>query len=173
MSPLSGLDAALDAVAGPVPAAPRPAPPEPYRPGLQSVRVEEVYPDPGNPRERMGDIDGLASSIHLTGLIQPIIARVDTDGCLVVVAGHRRLEAVKRLGWLWVEVIVRRDIASDDQLVKALIENGHRAGLDPIEEARGFARLKAQEDLSDAQVGARVGRNQPYTATTKHTGGEP
>lgn len=165
----TGLEAALDAVAGPPPAHPtvaRPTPPRAPAPlpagtGLFQVRVEELHPNPDNPRERLTDIAALAESIREQGLIQPIVARRGADGALYVVAGHRRLEAVKRLGWFNVEVVIRKDMAPDDVLAKALVENGHRAGLDPIEEARGLMRLKTLGGLSDLDLAKKVGRSQP------------
>lgn len=165
----TGLDAALDAVTGPRPTPPKPAPPGvaaavPGSPGLHTVRVDQVHPNPDNPRERMTDITDLAASIKETGLIQPLIARRTPAGTLELIAGHRRLEAVKRLGWIHVEVIVRKDMPADDLLVKALVENGQRAGLDPIEEARALMRLKTQAGLSDAQLGQKVGRSQPVVS---------
>jgi len=163
-----GLEAALDAVAGPAPGAPAPKPTRPRDPapapsgtGLFRVRVEELRPNPDNPRERMTGIGELADSIREQGLIQPIVARRAQDGTLHVVAGHRRLEAVKRLGWMHVEVVIRRDMPPDDVLAKALVENGQRAGLDPIEEARALLRLKTIGNLTDAELAKKVGRSQP------------
>lgn len=164
----TGLDAALDAVAGPAPsAAPKPAPPRAPAPpapsgtGLFRVRVEDLHPNPDNPRERLTDIAALADSIREQGLIQPIVARRAADGTLYIVAGHRRFEAIKRLGWFYVEVVIRKDMAPDEVLAKALVENGQRAGLDPIEEARALLRLKMVGNLSDQELARKVGRSQP------------
>jgi ParB family chromosome partitioning protein len=67
---------------------------------------------------------------------------------------------VQRLGWLHVEVIVRREMRDVDDLVAALVENGQRAGLDPIEEARALNALKVRDGLSDFELGKKVGRSQ-------------
>lgn len=173
MTTTTNLDAALDAVLG-APPAPVPTPPRRPAPGappallpaegsLMEVAVELVHPDPDNPRERLTDIAELAETIREEGLIQPLVVRRDGDR-LVVVAGHRRLEAVRRLGWMRVEVIVRRPMAADEVLAKMLVENGQRAGLDPIEEARALSRLKTLGGLSDLELARKVGRSQPVVS---------
>ncbi|MDF2847103.1 MAG: parB-like partition protein [Oerskovia sp.] len=146
-----------------------PAAPTPVRttPGVQlaRVRVADLQPDPNNPREEVTDVDSLAESIRQTGLLQPIIARRIPDGThLVVVCGHRRLAAVRRLGWSDIDVVIRRDMLPDQVLVAMLAENGQRVALDPIEEARAFNRLKVIHRLTDAGVGERVGRHQVYVS---------
>jgi ParB family chromosome partitioning protein len=125
---------------------------------LQMVPVDELHPDPDNPREKLTGIEELAESIDAQGLIQPIVAR-RRGGRLVVVAGHRRLAAVELLQWATVETVITKDMPSDDVLAKMLVENGQRAGLDPIEEGRALARLKATTGKSSAEVGRAVGRS--------------
>jgi ParB family chromosome partitioning protein len=103
--------------------------------GLVELPIDQVHPSPNNPREHLTDIDGLADSIREAGLIQPLVVQ-PIDGGYQVVAGHRRLAALQLLGRLNAECIVRRPLRSDEELLTMLIENGQRAGLDPIEEAR-------------------------------------
>jgi len=84
---------------------------------------------------------------------------------LVVVMGHRRLAAIRLLKWTDVDVIVRGAMAPDDVLAAMLIENGQRAGLDPIQEARALHRLGVQKGaVSHAAIGQLVGRNQVYVS---------
>lgn len=128
---------------------------------LLEIPVARLKPDPDNPRVDAGDVSELAASIQAAGLLQPIVARRELDQ-YVIVAGHRRHLAVKQLGWKMVPVLLRREMRPDDVLAAMLIENGHRCDLDPIEEARGFARLKAQLAGTDADVAARVGRTTSY-----------
>lgn len=154
------LEAAL-AAAGAPPAAPRTTAVPP--PSLVRVNVADLHPDPNNLRDEVTDVVELAASIAQVGLLQPIIARRDGDR-LVVVCGHRRLAALKRLGWPTVDVVVRREMPADSVLVAMLAENGQRVQLDPIEEARAFNRLKVLDQLSDAAVAERVGRNQVYVS---------
>jgi ParB family chromosome partitioning protein len=168
MSNTSALEAAVAAAHGPAPKpAPRPATVAatvpvslPAEGQLVEVLLELVEPDPGNPRESMGDLTELMESMAEHGLIQPLIVRRTGDEQLMIVAGHRRHEAAKRLGWRRIEVVVRRDMPPDDVLAKMLVENGQRAGLDPIEEARALLRLKKMGGLSDLEVGGKVGLSQ-------------
>jgi ParB family chromosome partitioning protein len=167
------LAAALDDVLGAAPT-PKPAPPRvapaaapmavPPEGGLFEVLLNEIHPDPDNPREDLGDIDDLARSIREQGLIQPMIVRRADDDRLVIVAGHRRYAALRRLGRTRGEVIIRKAMAADDVLAKMLVENGQRAGLDPIEEARGLQRLKTLGGLSDLELARKIGRSQPLVS---------
>lgn len=132
---------------------------------LAQIPVSDLHSDPDNPREKIldTDVEELADSIAEVGLLQPIVARQTPRG-LVVVAGHRRLAAVKLLGWTHAPVIVRSDMKPDHVLAAMLIENGQRRDLDPIEEARGLRKLKAQGDLTDMQLAKKVGRTQPFVS---------
>jgi ParB family chromosome partitioning protein len=132
---------------------------------LATVGVTTLRPDPDNPREKIldTDVEELADSIAEVGLLQPIVAR-QTDQGLIVVAGHRRLTAVKMLGWTHVSVIIKGNMRPDHVLAAMLIENGQRRDLDPIEEARGLRKLKALEDLSDLAVAKKVGRTQAFVS---------
>jgi ParB family chromosome partitioning protein len=139
---------------------------------LVRVDVNRLHPDPDNPRDHLTGIEELADTINEVGLLQPIIARSTPRG-LVVVAGHRRLAAVKRLHWTDVPCIIRADMRPDHVIAAMLIENGQRTDLDPIEEARGLMRLKIErtatdlgrgEQLSDLELARIVGRSQPYVS---------
>jgi ParB family chromosome partitioning protein len=131
--------------------------------GLVELPMNQVHPSPNNPREHLTDIDGLAASIREAGLIQPIVVQ-PIDGGYQVVAGHRRLAALQLLGRLNVECIVRKPLRSDEELLTMLIENGQRAGLDPIEEARALNRLKVQHAITESEVARRVGRSITHVA---------
>lgn len=127
--------------------------------GLAAVPVDHIKPSPNNPREHLTGIDELAVSIRENGLIQPLVVqRIPGHTNLQIVAGHRRHAAVKALGWTKVPCIIRRDMLPDEELLAMLVENGQRAGLDPIEEARALGKLKAA-GISDAEIGRRIGRS--------------
>ena len=153
-------------VRDPAPVRPRPAAPVRVSPAdvtiaedqLLTLPIGQVHPDPDNPRDELPDIPELAESLKAVGMLQPIVVR-RAAGRWVVVMGHRRLAAARVAGWSSVRVIVRGAMRPDDVLAAMLVENGHRRDLDPIEEARGLARLKAQlGGVSDSAVAARVGR---------------
>lgn len=132
--------------------------------GFAMVPVGDLHPSPNNPRARLTDIDDLAQSIYELGMIQPIIAqrRPGADG-LQVIAGHRRLEAAKRIRMTEVPVIVRRDLLPDDELLAMIVENGQRTDLDPIEEARAFAKLRATGNTMQ-DIARKIGRSQMHVS---------
>lgn len=130
--------------------------------GEVTVPIAQVQPDPDNVREDVGDLSELVDSLVQVGMLQPIVVRRDGKQ-LVVVAGHRRLRAAQQLGWTRVPVVLR-DIAPADVLVAMLHENGQRRDLDPIEEARAYAALKARDDLTDMQAARRLGRAQSHVS---------
>lgn len=127
--------------------------------GLAAIPVDQVHHSPTNPRENLTDIDDLAASIREAGLIQPIVVQKipGRDGYQIV-AGHRRHAAVRKLGWPKIPALIRRDMLPDEELLAMLIENGQRADLDPIEEARAYRQLRDM-GLSNVEVGRRVGRH--------------
>lgn len=164
-------DTALTVVADKADAAPR----------MIRAAVDDLVPDPDNLREHVtgvrakdvdsghgdaavaDDVEQLADSIREVGLLQPIVVRRDGDR-LVVVAGHRRLAAIKRLRWTHVDVVVRAPMRPDHVIAAMLIENGQRRDLDPIEEARGITKLKVEHQLSDGAVARKIGRSQSYVS---------
>lgn len=81
-----------------------------------------------------------------------------------MVAGHRRLAALKLLGWTHAAVIIRGDMRPDHVLAAMLIENGQRRDLDPIEEARGLRKLKEETDANDIGLAKKVGRSQSHVS---------
>lgn len=174
MTTTNSLDDVLDDVLGPpsAPPTPRPAPPRHQpdsaagAPVLVDVPIGNLHPDPDNPRDDVGDVTELANSMATAGLIQPVIARRDTtSGRLVLVAGHRRLAAAQLLGWEKIPAVVRRDMRPDRVLAAMLIENGQRADLDPIEEARALRKLAGDNDTrSHAELAAMIGRTQVHVS---------
>lgn len=127
------------------------------------VPVNQLLSDPDNPREHLENIEELADSILSVGLLQPIVARREGDR-LVVVAGHRRLAAVRHLKWSDVPVIIRGPMRPDHVIAAMLIENGQRTDLDPIEEARGLAKLKKSNSCSEAELGRMIGRSGAFVS---------
>lgn len=131
---------------------------------LVNVRVSDLHADPDNPREHLDDIEELADSIRSMGLIQPPVVR-RAGNRFIIVAGHRRVAAIRHLKWTDVDVIVRNEMRPDHVLAAMLIENGQRRDLDPIEEARAMAKLQQDHGLSThAQIADLIGRNQAYVS---------
>lgn len=135
------------------------------KPAMVTVKVSDLRPDPDNPRQDASDgVEELADSILTNVLLQPIVARRDDQGHLVIVAGHRRHAAIRRLRWTDVDVIVRAPMRPDEIVAAMLVENGQRRDLDPIEEARGIKRLQVIHKLTDLAVARKIGRSQSHVS---------
>lgn len=128
---------------------------------LARVAVADLHPDPDNLRADVGDVSELAATMREVGLLQPIVAR-RSGPRLVIVAGHRRHAAAQLLGWETVECVIHAPMSADDVLVAMLVENGQRAALDPIEEARAINRMRKARGMSSVEVGAQLGRSQSW-----------
>lgn len=140
-----------DLIAGTSPTA------EPAR--LRQVPIDEVHPNPEQPRTRFdkAELDSLAESIRSHGVLQPLLVRRH-DGRYLLLAGERRLRAAALAGLHEVPVVVHEAASAERQLELALVENLQRTDLDPVEEARGYARLVADFGRTQAQVAVLVGK---------------
>lgn len=84
------------------------------------------------------DIDGLANSIRDWGLLSPITVRVTADGLYDLVAGQRRYLAYQRLGRSTIPAIINGDLDDTGATVVSLVENVHRADMNPMDKARAY-----------------------------------
>ena len=133
---------------------------------VQLVGLARIVPSPFQPRTDFHDehLDELVGSIREHGIIQPLIVRVRGEN-LELIAGERRWRAAQKLGLEKAPVIVRE--ASDrDVLELALIENLQREGLNPIEEARAFARLAREFNLRQEDIAQKVGKSRAAIANS-------
>lgn len=132
--------------------------------GILEIPVREVDPNPFQPRREFSPeaLAELAGSIAENGLLQPIVVRPAGERWQLV-AGDRRLRAVKKLGWTAVPAIVR-PVDDRAMLVLALVENLQRHDLTPLEEAEGYRQLMDQFGLSQKEVAERVGRDRSTVA---------
>jgi ParB family transcriptional regulator, chromosome partitioning protein len=124
--------------------------------------VSVLQPSPRNPRRRIENVAELADSIREYGLLQPIVVRRMDQG-YEVVAGHRRLEAVRSLGWDAVPAVVQ---AADEPraYLLSLVENLQREDLTPREESAALEALVREHGWSTRQVAAAVKRSQGYVS---------
>lgn len=128
--------------------------------GFALIHVDDIHPNPDNPRSRLSDLDDLADSIRVQGILEPLIVMTHPDkpDQYQVLAGHRRLAAAELAGRTEVPCILHKGRTAAQALEFALVENGQRADLDPIDEARAIKALIAT-GLSQSQVAARIGRS--------------
>ncbi len=89
-------------------------------------------------------IDDLAESIRQEGLLSPITVRTSSDGKFEIIAGQRRFLAFKSLGRTTIPAIVNDSMDDTDAVVVSLIENVHRADMDPVDKARAYKQLHDQ-----------------------------
>ncbi len=134
--------------------------------------VAAIRPNPRQPRELFDEeaLDELVASLSQVGLLQPIVVR-PWDGPPVdgteyeLVAGERRLRAARVLGWDTVPAMIR-PTEDADLLRDALLENVHRAALNPLEEAAAYQQLLADFGCTQEELAGRVGRSRPQIANT-------
>lgn len=126
---------------------------------LQRIPTSRIRPNPYQPRREFdpATLAELEASIRTNGLLQPITVRRKGDG-YELIAGERRLRAVRNLDWKEVPAVVR-DFDDQTMLVLALVENLQRADLNPIEEARGYQRLLGEFSLTHQEVADAVGKD--------------
>ena len=155
-----GLSALLGEYAGggPVPGI-DPTPPT-------KLPVRAIAPNPFQPRRdfQTADLADLAASIKVNGLLQAIVVRRSATGrTFELVAGERRLRAVRQLGWRDIPAQIR-DVDDQTLLVLALVENIQREDLGPLEEAKGFDVLRKTFGFSQQRIAGAVGKSRPTVA---------
>lgn len=132
--------------------------------GFTDLPIGSIEPNPFQPRRDFveAQLQELADSIRSEGLLQPVVVRKSGKNYQLI-AGERRWRACKQLKLKTIPVrIVEASDASSATL--SLIENLQREGLNPIEEALGFASLLRDFDLTQEQVGERVGKGRATIA---------
>lgn len=126
---------------------------------VRDIDVSAIHENPRQPRHFFAaeDLEDLMKSIEQHGIIQPIIVTESGEG-YELIAGERRLRASRALGLKTIPAIVRE---ADDQqkLELALIENIQRQELNAIEEALAYRALVDEFNLTQEQVGQRVGKS--------------
>lgn len=130
------------------------------------IPVTEVVPNPRQPRA-VFDEDALAELMHSIseiGLLQPIVVRRVGSG-YELIAGERRLRACRAIGLDRIPAIIRQ---TDDEamLRDALLENLHRANLNPLEEAAAYQQLLEDFGCTQEQLAERIGRSRPQVTNT-------
>ncbi|NOV02764.1 nucleoid occlusion protein [Paenibacillus planticolens] len=131
---------------------------------VKNIPVNNIIPSPYQPRTLFDDdrIDELCQTIRTHGVIQPIVVRVKNN-IFELIAGERRLRAVKKLGLDTIPAIVR-DFNDSQAASIALIENLQREGLTAIEEAAAYHQLIEMHDLTQESLAQRLGKSQSTIA---------
>jgi ParB family chromosome partitioning protein len=110
-------------------------------------------------------LDELVISIREVGFLQPIVVRDAGAGSYELVMGERRWRAAQMLGLELIPAIVR-DTRDDEMLRDALLENIHRANLNPLEEAAAYQQLLEEFGATHEELARRIGRSRPQISNT-------
>jgi ParB family chromosome partitioning protein len=178
-TPKSRLGRGLGALITSGTTAPKPPPPATAAPGAapvvaapdslsgyREVAVQLIEPNPYQPRRDMdaAQLTDLVESIRAEGLLQPIVVRPVGDK-FQLIAGERRWRAFQQLK---LKTIPARIMTSSDasSASLALIENLQREGLNPIDEAHGYASLIRDFDLTQEAASQRVGKGRATVANS-------
>lgn len=127
--------------------------------------IHKVEPNPDQPRRDFDDVElqALADSISVHGVVQPLTVREMSTGYYQIIAGERRWRAARLAGISEVPAVI---IDADDRktMELALIENLQRQDLNPVEEAMGYHALMADYGLTQEEVANQVGKSRPAVA---------
>ncbi|MFZ6993256.1 ParB/RepB/Spo0J family partition protein [Curtobacterium sp. RRHDQ66] len=139
---------------------------------LANLNPLDIVPNAQQPRLefREEELQELVHSIREIGVLQPIVVRplagaTGTEPQYELIMGERRLRATKELGLATIPAIVK-DTPDDAMLRDALLENLHRANLNPLEEASAYQQLLADFGITQEQLAQRIGRSRPQITNT-------
>ncbi len=139
---------------------------------LANLSPEDIVPNFAQPRKEFvkEDLDELVASIREVGVLQPIVVRPIPGAAAgqpqyELVMGERRLRASKKLGLASIPAVVK-NTADEAMLRDALLENLHRANLNPLEEASAYEQLLADFGITQDQLATRIGRSRPQITNT-------
>ncbi|MBA4862914.1 ParB/RepB/Spo0J family partition protein [Streptomyces sp. PSKA54] len=143
------------------------APQSPAGAHFAELPLDSITPNPRQPRE-VFDEDALAelvTSIKEVGLLQPVVVRQLAPSRYELIMGERRWRACREAGLDAIPAIVR---ATEDEklLLDALLENLHRAQLNPLEEAAAYDQLLKDFNCTHDQLADRIGRSRPQVSNT-------
>jgi ParB family chromosome partitioning protein len=129
--------------------------------------VDAIEPNAKQPRHVFDEeaLEELKTSIQEVGFLQPIVVRELDDGRYEIVMGERRWRAAQAVGRETIPAIIR-DTRDDAMLRDALLENIHRANLNPLEEAAAYQQLLEEFGATHEELARRIGRSRPQISNT-------
>lgn len=132
-----------------------------------NIPIFSITPNENQPRRHFApaELNELAESIKLHGVLQPILVTEKLDGGYELVVGERRWRASQIAGMATIPAMVKK-MEDQEKLEVALIENIQREDLNPIEEAFAYKRLMSEFNLTQQDVATKVGKSRPAVANT-------
>lgn len=139
---------------------------------LANLSPDDIVPNPQQPRSdfRDAELNELVISVREFGVLQPIVVRPRAgaqpgEPQYELIMGERRLRATKLAGLPSIPAVVK-NTADEAMLRDALLENLHRANLNPLEEASAYQQLLADFGITQEQLADRIGRSRPQITNT-------
>jgi len=122
------------------------------------IRLDQIRPNPDQPRKALGDLSELTASIREKGVLEPLLVRfVPREDCYYIISGERRFHASRAAGLREVPCIEK--MADDAETLElALIENIQRKDLTAFEEADGLHQLAARFEYTHEDMAKKIGR---------------
>ncbi len=139
---------------------------ESFESEIFELSVDKIKPNPFQPRRQFDEesLAELADSIKEHGLLQPIVVNKSGEGYEIVV-GERRYRASRLIGLEKIPAIIK-NFDQKEQAVLALIENLQREGLNAVDEAIGYRKLKEEFTLNQSEIAKTVGKSRSYVANS-------
>lgn len=130
-----------------------------------TLRVDQIRASRFQPRSTMSEtaLEELKASIKKSGVIEPVLVRPQAHGIYELVAGERRWRASQTLGMAEIPAIIK-PLSDKEALEISLVENVQREDLNPIDEAKGYARLLDEFGYTQEDIAAAVGRDRATVA---------
>ncbi|PWT83874.1 MAG: hypothetical protein C5B57_05965 [Blastocatellia bacterium] len=135
------------------------------------VPIDQIDPNPNQPRQVMGDLSELMASIAEKGILEPLVVRQRGDRYQIV-AGERRYQAAVQIGLRDLPVVIR-DVDDTGMLELALIENLQRKDLTPFEEAEALHGLAARCGYTHEDLARRLGKSRSSITESLALNGMP
>jgi ParB family transcriptional regulator, chromosome partitioning protein len=132
---------------------------------IRKIPINQIVANRFQPRTVFDEdkIEELSRTIHIHGIIQPIVVREFDIDRFEIIAGERRWRAMKKLGWTEAPAIVK-NLSDTETASVALIENLQREELSPIEEAIAYGKLLELHNLTQEALAQRLGKGQSTVA---------
>ena len=130
------------------------------------IPVDQIRPNPDQPRKALGDLRELSDSIREKGVLEPLLVRfIPREDCYYIISGERRYHASRAAGLREVPCIEK--MADDAETLEiALIENIQRKDLTPFEEADGLHQLATKFEYTHEDVAQKIGRARSSVSET-------
>lgn len=133
-----------------------------------AIPLKNITPNKNQPRKEFDEnaMSDLINSIRENGILQPVTVRPTKKGQYEIIAGERRFRAASALKLETIPAYILSVDTDVEMMEYAIIENVQREGLNPVEEAEGYAILSSKHGLSQEEISKKVGKSRPEISNT-------